>query len=131
VKTKELHISHWINQSKDDWEAAELLFAGKKYLHALFLAHLSLEKACKAHWINSNEDNIPPKTHNLIFILSQTTIELTDNQKEFLLELNRFQIEGRYPNQLTKLHQASSPQFTSIKLNEAKELFIWLHNKLQ
>jgi hypothetical protein len=43
VKTKELHISHWINQSKDDWEAAELLFAGKKYLHALFGAFVFRE----------------------------------------------------------------------------------------
>jgi HEPN domain-containing protein len=90
VKTKEEHITHWINQSNDDWESTELLFTGKKYLHALFFAHLSLEKVCKAHWINSNESSIPPKTHNLIFLLSQTTIELTDDQKEFLLELTAF-----------------------------------------
>ena len=97
MKTKEQHIAHWLAQSKDDWESSELLFAGKKYLHSLFFAHLSLEKICKAHWINSAEINIPPKTHNLIFLLSQTALELSDNQKEFLLDLNRFQIEGRYP----------------------------------
>ena len=130
MKTKDEHISHWVNQSKDDWEAAELLFTGNKYLHALFFAHLSLEKACKAHWINSGDANIPPKSHNLIFLLSQTKIELTDDQKEFLLELNRFQIEGRYPEQISKLHQSSTATFTRNKLNEAKELHLWLISRL-
>lgn len=64
MKTKEHHIEHWLAQSNDDWEAAELLFAGKKYLHSLFFAHLSLEKVCKAHWINSSEINILPFTRN-------------------------------------------------------------------
>ena len=131
MKTKEQHIAHWLAQSKDDWESSELLFAGKKYLHALFFAHLSLEKICKAHWINSAEINIPPKTHNLIFLLSQTVLELNDNQKEFLLDLNRFQIEGRYPEVISKLQQASTAPFARNKLNEAKELQLWLLSKLQ
>jgi AbiV family abortive infection protein len=131
VKTKEQHIAHWVAQSKDDWESAELLFSGKKYLHSLFFAHLSLEKICKAHWINSVEINIPPKTHNLIFLLSQIALELNDNQKEFLLELNRFQIEGRYPEVITKLQLSTTATFTRNKLNEAKELQLWLLSKLQ
>jgi HEPN domain-containing protein len=130
VKTKEEHITHWVNQSNDDWESTELLFTGKKYLHALFFAHLSLEKVCKVHWINSNESNIPPKTHNLIFLLSQTTIGLTDDQKELLLELNRFQIEGHYPEQISKLHKASTASFARHKLDQAKQLQQWLLNKL-
>ncbi len=130
MKTKEHHIEHWLAQSNDDWEAAELLFAGKKYLHSLFFAHLSLEKVCKAHWINSSEINIPPKTHNLIFLLSQTALEISDNQKEFLIEFNRFQIEGRYPELISKLRQTCTPPFTRNKLNEAKELHLWLLSKL-
>jgi HEPN domain-containing protein len=96
----------------------------------LFFAHLSLEKICKAHWINCSETNIPPKTHNLLFLLSQTTLHLADEQKEFLLEINRFQIEGRYPEQILKLQKATDASFTRTKLNQAKELQIWLLNKL-
>ena len=130
MKTKDQHISHWVHQSKDDWEAAELLFAGRKYLHSLFFAHLSIEKACKAHWINSNESNIPPKTHNLIFLLAPTAIGLEDHQKEFLLEFNRFQIEGRYPELISKLQQTCTAPFTQNKLNEANVLHLWLLSKL-
>ncbi|MFN6087817.1 MAG: HEPN domain-containing protein [Cyclobacteriaceae bacterium] len=131
MKTKEEHIGHWVNQSIDDWEAAELLFKGRKYLHSLFFAHLSLEKVCKAHWIRANESNIPPKTHNLIFLLSNTAIELTNEQKEFLLELNRFQIEGRYPEQISKLFKISTHTFAEEKLAQAKKQQEWLLNKLQ
>ncbi len=130
MKTKEEHIIHWANQSSDDWESAELLFKGKKYLHALFFAHLSIEKICKAHWVRASEGNIPPKTHNLIFLLSQTSVELTDDQKEFLLELNRFQIEGRYPEQVSKLHKVSTASFAQYKLDQAKQIQQWLLNKL-
>lgn len=130
MKTKAEHIAYWANQSLNDWEVAELLFIGKKYLHTLFFTHLSLEKVCKAHWISSAEGNIPPKTHNLIYLLSQTNIELSDVQKELLLELNRFQIEGRYPEQLSQLHRAADIAFTKIKLKQAKELQLWLLSKL-
>ena len=130
MKTKEEHIIHWANQSSDDWESAELLFKGKKYLHALFFTHLSIEKICKAHWVRASEGNIPPKTHNLIFLLSQTSVELTDDQKEFLLELNRFQIEGRYPEQVSKLHKVSTASFAQYKLDQAKQIQQWLLNKL-
>lgn len=130
MKTKKEHITHWVSQSNDDWEASMLLYVGKKYLHALFFAHLSLEKICKAHWINSSESNIPPKTHNLLFLLSQTALELTSDQKEFLLEMNRFQIEGRYPEQISNLYKSVNASFTKGKLEHVKEFQVWLLNKL-
>ncbi|MFM8912593.1 MAG: HEPN domain-containing protein [Flammeovirgaceae bacterium] len=130
MKTKAEHISHWVTQAEEDWQTTELLFAGKRYLHSLFFAHLSLEKICKAHWLNANESNVPSKTHNPIFLLSQTTVGLTDEQKEFLLEINRFQIEGRYPEQILKLHHAANAIFARTKLDYAKQLQLWLLSKL-
>lgn len=112
MKSKKEHIDHWVAQSKEDWDAALLLIDGGKYLHGLFFVHLALEKTCKAHWISAAKSDIPPKSHNLIFLLSQTTISLSDEQKEFLLELNRFQIEGRYPEHLAMLHRAATAAFT-------------------
>ena len=35
MKTKEEHIQYWLEQAKDDWEAVETLFAGKKYLQSM------------------------------------------------------------------------------------------------
>lgn len=131
MKTKEEHIKYWLDQSEDDWEAVDALLKGKKYIQSLFFAHLVIEKICKALWIKHNQENIPPKTHNLNFILSQTQVILSDKQKEFLLTLNRFQLEGRYPEYITKLHQICDEKFTSEILAQTKEIKLWLQENMQ
>jgi HEPN domain-containing protein len=131
VKTKAEHIEYWISQSMDDVEAAELLYGGKKYLQASFFTHLSLEKICKACWVHSNPENLPPRSHNLMFILSQTRIELTQEQKEFSLQINQYQIEGRYPEQWSLLYKSVNASMARNIMDEAKQLQKWLLSKVQ
>lgn len=131
VKTKEDYIRFWIEQSHDDWKAVDTLFKGRNYLQSLFFAHLVIEKLCKALWIKFNSENIPPKTHNLIHLLSATPIGLTDEISEFLLNLNRFQLEGRYPDYLIKMHQICNEHFTRSMLESTNKLRLWLLEKLQ
>jgi HEPN domain-containing protein len=131
LKTKQEHINFWIAQANDDWSAVNTLFQGKNYPQCLFFAHLVIEKICKAIWIKSNDQNVPPRTHNLIFLLSETPISLTEDRSEFLLNLNRFQLEGRYPDYLTKMHDICNEQFTKSILETVTELRSWLLEKLQ
>jgi HEPN domain-containing protein len=118
MKTKEEHIIYWIELSNDDWDAVDFLFKGKKNLQALFFAHLVIEKLCKAFWIKHNETNIPPRIHNLNYILSQTPLKLSEEDNELLLNLNRFQLEGRYPEYITKMNAICNPEFTNDLLNQ-------------
>lgn len=131
MKTKNEHIDFWLTQAEDDWAAVDILFKGRKYLHALFFAHLVIEKICKALWIKHNEGNVPPRTHNLILLLSSTPIELSDEKSEFMLNLNRFQLEGRYPDYLTKMHNICNEAFTSKMIDKTNKLKLWLLEKAQ
>ncbi len=131
MKTKAEHIAYWIEQANDDWSAVNTLFKGKNYLQSLFFAHLVIEKLSKSLWIKHNEENVPPRTHNLIHLLSATPIQLTDDRSEFILNLNRFQLEGRYPDYLTKMHNICNEHFTKSMLVTTNELRIWLLEKLQ
>lgn len=131
MKTKTEYIDFWISQADDDWNAVDTLYKGKNYLQSLFFAHLVIEKLCKSLWIKYNTDNVPPKTHNLIHLISSTPIELTDDKSELLLILNRFQLEGRYPEYLTKMHKICNKQFTKSTINSTNELRLWLLGKLQ
>jgi hypothetical protein len=45
--------------------------------------------------MGNNDGNVPPRTHYLIHLLSTTPIKLDDERSEFMLGLNRFQLEGR------------------------------------
>lgn len=130
MKTKEEHIEFWTEQAEDDWSAVHALLNAKKYIQAMFFAHLVIEKICKALWIKCNESNLPPKSHNLIYLLSATRIEPTENQKEFMLNLNRFQLEGRYPEYRTKMNKICTKDFTTTMINQTNELRQWLLSQL-
>lgn len=131
MKTKPEYINFWIEQANDDWTAVDTLFKGRNYLQSLFFAHLVIEKLCKSLWIKFNQENVPPRTHNLIYLLSSTPIELTDDKSEFMLNLNRFQLEGRYPDYLTKMHNICNEQFAILMLDSTNQLRLWLLEKLQ
>jgi len=131
VKSKDEHIEFWINQATEDWAAVESLFKGKHYLQSLFFTHLVIEKLSKSLWIKYNVENVPPRTHNLIQLLSSTPVDLSDDKSEFLLMLNRFQLEGRYPEYLTKMYNICNEDFTKSTIKSANDLRLWLLERLQ
>lgn len=131
MKTKKEHIVFWITQAEDDWSAVHTLFQGRNYLQSLFFTHLVIEKICKALWIKHNEENVHPRTHNLNHLLSKTPIELNDDAGEFLLSLNRFQLWGRYPDYLTKIHSVCNESFTTKMIDKTNKLRLWLPEKVQ
>ena len=131
MKTKSEHINFWIEQAIDDWEVVEMLFSGKKYVQALFYSHFVIEKFCKAIWIKHNESNVPPRLHNLIYLMKQTPVEIPDSRMELMLNLNRFQLEGRYPEYVSSLYKICEMEFTNHIITDVKELKEWLHKQLQ
>ena len=120
--TKEEHIEYWINTSNDDFEVFEILYKNKNFLHALFIAHLSFEKLIKAFWVRDNDNNIPPKAHNLIFIVKQTKLLLSQEQMTLLALLNDFQIQGRYPDYKLKIKKMLTKEYVDNLLPHLMEL---------
>ncbi|NCO56001.1 MAG: hypothetical protein COS14_01960 [Bacteroidetes bacterium CG02_land_8_20_14_3_00_31_25] len=131
MKTKQEHIDYWISQVADDWDAVDALFVRQRYLQSLFFTHLTIEKICKAIWIKHNKTNFPPRVHNLLYLLSQTPVTLTEEQSEFMLSLNRFQMEGRYPDYWTQMCKICNEDFARKMIEQTNELKLWLIKKLQ
>ncbi len=52
-----------------------------------------MEKIVKAIWIKDHKEDYPPRLHNLVRIIEQTTIKMNDEVLIFLNDLNRFQLE--------------------------------------
>jgi len=131
MKTKAEHIDFWLTQAEDDWKAVQTLFNGGNYLQSLFFAHLVREKLCKALWIKHHEANVPPRTHNVMHLLSTLPVEPDENRSVLLLNLNRFQMEGRYPDYLNQMLTICNESFTEKMLEETNNLRLWLLGKLQ
>ena len=57
----------------------------------LFIVHLALEKILKAIFVDRNDNNVPPKVHNLVRLAELSMIELGENQKLFKVSLFHLQ----------------------------------------
>ena len=122
MMTKQQHIEYWINTAEEDWITVGALFDSKRYPHALFWAHLVLEKLAKAHWVKNNEGNVPPKIHNLITLLKQANVDLGMENMNFLDDYNDFQLSSRYPDYLNKIYKLCTKQFTERQFDKVKEI---------
>jgi hypothetical protein len=88
-------------------------------------------KICKAFWVKNNENNIPPKIHNLVKILHESRQEISDEDLIFLEEFNDFQLEGRYPDYLFKINTICNKDYTTSIINRVKKIKQCLIEKLQ
>lgn len=119
---KKEHISYWLVSAERDWKRTTLMFRNSDYVFALFLAHLCLEKLIKAHWVKDNEANFPPKIHNLNKLISQTQLILTDDELIFCADMNKFQIEGRYPDYVSNIYKIANKKYANDYLTICKKL---------
>ena len=120
------HIHYWKNSAEEDLSAAENLITAKKIRHGLFFLHLALEKALKAVLCKQIKD-IPPRTHNLVRLSELMTLKLNDEQIDFLTEMNPFNMEGRYPENLVV---PPSQKEAENYLNKSTGFYRWLINQL-
>ena len=131
MMTKEQYIDFWIDTAQNDWLTVEAMFSTNRYQHCLFWAHLVLEKLSKAHWVKNHLDNIPPKVHNIVWILEESNVTLTTEDITFLEIFNRFQLSARYPDYLRKIEKLCTKEFTTGQLDKVKEIRICLLEMLQ
>ena len=120
--TKEEHVNYWVDTAQYDWTGTEHAFGTKDYMHCLFWAHLVLEKLAKAHWVRTHQENIPPKVHNVVWLLEQSDMDLGEEMMKFLKEFNDFQLSGRYPDYTKNIYKMCTKEYTYEQLEKVKEV---------
>lgn len=129
--TKEEHINYWARQVDEDFDCANVLYHANHFAQSLFWAHLALEKLTKALWIKKNEGNTPPFVHNLLRLIIQTDEYFSEEQLQFINEMNTFQIKGRYPDYAESLEKTITKEICEEYLIETKKMILCLQGKLQ
>ena len=127
---KQEHIDYWLRIAEKDRDMITYLMEGKRYVQALFFGHLYLEKIAKALWIKNNAENVPPKTHNLLKIIKESYLNLADDDQTFLIKLNQYQIESRYPEDIDKLYKITDKELTEEYLNKITQIEKCLREKM-
>jgi HEPN domain-containing protein len=119
-------IAYWRDGSEDDIEAAEALLEKGKFRHALFFAHLTIEKVLKAHVTRATSD-VPPRTHDLLRLADLARLVLANEQRTFLARLQRYCLEGRYPDLSPAVPPADEAR---AEVEQAKEIRRWFASQL-
>jgi HEPN domain-containing protein len=123
---------NWIKMADYDLETARHMLATGRYLYVVFMCHLSLEKILKAH-VTEVTQAIPPRSHDLIFLIRKAGLELPQELLEFVGKINNASIPTRYPDDLQRAIREYNEEVARDYLQQTEEATQWLaqHQNLQ
>lgn len=131
IMAREDIVQKWLYHVHEDIGAADCLFQSGRWLYVGFLCHQALEKALKAYYVATHDDD-PPYTHSHTRLLNicGLTDELTDAQLDFIDLMVPLYIESRYPEQKMQTSQMLNRDACHYILTSTKELAQWIEQRL-
>lgn len=118
----------WFKQAEYDMKTAEAMFVARRYVYVVFMCHLAIEKALKG-LLQKKLGSIPPKVHNLLYLIEAVGITLPGDLYQLVFALNRASIPIRYPEDLKQMQKDYPRQKTEKLLVQSKEVLKWLRKE--
>lgn len=128
-KIKKL-VNYWLETAADDLATVDALFQIKRYVGALFWAHLLLEKTLKAHVVKSTKTEAP-YSHDLLRLAQLAKLDLNKEDEDLLDAVNRFNIRARYPDYKLTIHKEATAKYTANYIAKIKALYEKLCQKIK
>ena len=131
MMTQEEKITYWVELSDYDLETTEAMFKTKRYLYVAFMCHQVIEKIFKA-WYSKLKEETPPFTHKLIYLAQHGGFYdlLSEEQIDFILEIEPLNIETRYPEYKKRLLQRLIPTYCEKIIKQTKILQQWIKKQI-
>jgi HEPN domain-containing protein len=104
-----------------DLKTAENMLNDGRYIYVVFMCHLAIEKMLKAIVAQATR-HIPPKTHNLVYLIKLANLNLPQNLFDFVTKINNASIVTRYPEDFSELIKAYPKEIVLDYLNNTKEV---------
>ena len=118
----------WLKQADYDMDTADAMYNSGHFFYAVFMCHLSIEKALKGLY-NKILDKVPPKTHNLLYLLNQVGNKPETELEKFIIKLNTASVATRYPDDLTKIQAAYTEEVTKDMITKSREVLKWIRTQ--
>jgi HEPN domain-containing protein len=116
---------NWMALAEYDVETARHMLATGRYLYVVFLCHLALEKMLKAH-VTEVTQSVPAKTHDLIYLVKKSALNLPQAYLEFVGKINNASIPTRYPDSLSQMLREYPQVVVQGYLRQTEEVLEWL-----
>jgi HEPN domain-containing protein len=121
----EKRTEEWLRQADYDIDTAEYMHQGGRYLHAVFMCHLAVEKALKGLYFERRNE-FPPKSHSLVFLLNEIGVNPPENLGRFMVRLSEASIPTRYPENLSNVQKEFTETIVKDILARSKEVVLWI-----
>jgi len=128
MPTKKEIVKFWRDKSADDRITARELLKSRRYSACLFFVHIYLEKILKAAIVEKT-GKPAPYVHDLLDLANAAKIELSEEQKELLREINTFNIRARYDNYKSEFYKRATKNYTAKHFELADKLYLWLEKR--
>lgn len=115
----------WLKQADYDMDTADAMFSSGRYFYAVFMCHLSIEKSLKGLYSKKLHE-VPPKTHNLIYLLNKIGKKPDQKLEKFIIKLNTASVATRYPDDLAKIQSAYTEEITKEMIEKSKDALKWV-----
>jgi HEPN domain-containing protein len=115
----------WAEQARYDLDTARAMLDSGRYLYVLFCCQQAVEKMLKALIVNRS-NQFPPRIHGLVRLAGAATLDLTDDQIQFLRELSNYYIQTRYPEEIPSVAAKIAEAQARRILEQTEETVRWL-----
>lgn len=126
-------VKRWLEYAKADLEAAEVLVNHPKshysYQLAVLHCHQAIEKILKTVIIAKK--NEPKRVHNLIYLLEESKLDISEENRKYIEELSPHYQPSRYPDipykgPILKYNKKTA----EYHLDKTMEIFLWIEKQL-
>src|SRR5919106_6332121 len=119
------HPEEWLRQADYDMDTADYMFDGGRYFYAVFMCHLSIEKALKGLY-RKKVNQEPPRVHNLIYLLNKVGIKPPEPIGRFVVKLNEVRVATRYSEEIRKLQRDFTQRVVKSILSDGRKNLEWI-----
>ena len=124
-------VKYWLELSDYDLDTALAMLNGKRYLYVGFMCHQTIEKIFKAYY-TSLKSETAPYSHSLSYLAKKGEFyeEFTEDQKDFIDQIEPLNIEARYPSHKERLLRSLTHEKCLEIIEHTKNLQQWIKEKL-
>ncbi|MBI3577030.1 HEPN domain-containing protein [Candidatus Gottesmanbacteria bacterium] len=113
----------WLDQAKEHYNDALLLYEHGRYSMAVYCCHQALEMILKAAIVEKTSTS-PPKIHKLDELAKQTTLVFSPEWYADLAEITGHFWRVRYPD--FRQYVYTSKEKIAPTMDKTKEMYLWI-----
>ena len=107
------------------------MLQSQRYLYVGFMCHQTIEKAFKAYYTSLNQE-VAPYSHSLSYLAKKGGFyeAFSDEQKEFIDQIEPLNIEARYPSHKDRLLKNLTHQKCTELIEKTQQIQQWIKARL-